>query len=126
MWDAKVGDKVVCIRKAPTGKKPRAYAHLEKSPTVGETYTIRAISNGYGKFSDRIYIQVEEIINPILAYQDGLDPGEMSFHLARFRPLKNATIDNLIKIALDPNVPMIQSNTPGWDKSVKKVKENVD
>ncbi len=103
-----IGDKVVCIKESSV---PRHCQYVEEIwPIVGETYTIRWVGPSRIPKCDYIVIQLVEIKNPMIDYDDGRM--EMAFTAERFRKVikkkaeTNTSIgmDILRKIANNPNV----------------------
>lgn len=80
-----VGQMVVCVDAAPEGE--RLFKDFEIRPVKGCVYTIRALES----VETDVICLLEEIVNPILLYEDGAD--EMLFRVSRFRPVRNTSID---------------------------------
>ncbi|MBY3162097.1 hypothetical protein HFO65_15795 [Rhizobium laguerreae] len=97
---AKPGDKIVCINDSDWGKNwlgcvTRGCLFPEK----GRIYTIRII--GYSELKQHWCLRLAEIVNPsfeIPPYR----PGELTFHVGRFRPLVEHKTDiSLFKAMLN-------------------------
>ena len=85
--DWKVGDKVVCIKRAGWNLN-----RGEQGPVFGEVYTIRDITS---RRSGKIYLRFEEIRNPEIYDEDEGDNDckEARFWIARFRPVQTRKTD---------------------------------
>jgi len=90
----KVGDRVVCINDLFLGRFD-IFLGTIKAPVRNKIYTIRSFDVDE---EGLIGLRFEEIINPVLQYQDGV--GEVSFAQERFRKLADST-DEIIKELLE-------------------------
>lgn len=77
-----IGQQVICI-----SDNWHYRLYQEKMPYKGGIYTIR----GFNNRMEMLGLFFEEIINPILPYDEGLE--EVSFHSVSFRPVKKTSIE---------------------------------
>lgn len=77
-----IGEKVVCIAEFKNIDQEE-YALGVKGPIKGEIYTIRRVFDE----ESIIFLQFEELINPILGYDGGKDVDEVRWNSAKFRKL---------------------------------------
>lgn len=76
-----VGSLVECIESFNNDNRG-IYKDIEKNPIVGNIYTVRNIV----ELNEKIGIQLEEIMNPILKYNDCI--GETFFNIKKFREIQ--------------------------------------
>ena len=84
----KVGEKVVCVDDSPP--KQLATKHLVLKLVLNEIYTIR----NFVQTIQGIGIHLEEIVNPIVQYREGML--EPVYDNRRFRKLDYAFAENLL------------------------------
>jgi len=84
----KIGEKVVCVTKAPLDIED--IIDGIRVPNVKNMYTIRTMESD----KEGTWITVEEIINPMFNYIDGF--GEARFNINYFRKLDYQFAENLL------------------------------
>ena|ERR1041384_7187080 len=88
MSNFKVGQKVVCVSSLERDEFDFEYGVFH--PVKNEMYTIRRICED----ASGIAFGLEEIINPILQYEDGID--EQLYYSHHFRPLDHQFAEDVI------------------------------
>lgn len=91
MWDAHVGQLVVCVDPNPQWEESKAEGW--NVPERGRVYRVSAVEPGY-QDSEIIALQLDEVRNRI-ATSWGAEP---NFWKDRFRPVNTQIIDNLLKV----------------------------
>jgi hypothetical protein len=103
--DFSVGQRVVCTDNRPRDEDDGSTFGYgdEMLPAVGTTYTIRAIVPGRPLGYEDDGVLLEEIVNPVRAYEAPIGPVtcEPFFRAWRFRPARTTNIDQFLRM-LEP------------------------
>ena len=100
-----VGQRVVCTDNRPRDEGDGSTFGYgdEVRPALGATYTIRAIVPGRPLGYEGDGVLLEEIVNPVRAYEAPTGPVtcEPFFRAWRFRPVRTTSIDVFLRM-LEP------------------------